>query len=351
MYSETNIFGTGTLYTPHNLGKKIYATCTACMSIYSEFLSWANASRNIFRFVREPDQAEDIIVLSCQVTDLAVLNDLRTIENLMNLHPGKRYFIGGCLAQRFDILLPEGVLRLDNVCQDYQPIHSSWMVNYAKPFWVPDFKENDRPLSDGHLFRRMYPLRIGVGCKGRCKYCTIRHTRGAPRVLEPSTNEFINEYDVVLIADSPTADQIKEWCSIAKHNLRRISVRNIEPQIALECHTELTDLARAGLLKIFHSPVQHTDALALADMFRSSTSAALLWDLAKMLRKESGVVTATNVITDYKSFPNPDMAYLREAFDYVSWNPYWDGKWDRAQAEKRFEHYFDKKDDEPNGPM
>jgi len=29
-------------------------------------------------------------------------------------------------------------------------------------------------------------------------------------------------------------------------------------------------------------------------------------------------------------------------FDGISWNPFWDGNWDRAKAEKRFSYYLGK---------
>jgi len=28
-------------------------------------------------------------------------------------------------------------------------------------------------------------------------------------------------------------------------------------------------------------------------------------------------------------------------FDYVSWNPYWDGIWDRQKAEERYKKYIE----------
>ena len=139
MKKVRNVFGEGVLYEAQDLGGVIYSTCAACMSIYAEFLSWAN--KNEDRFTQYPGDAESIVVLSCQVTDLAVLNDLRCVERLTETYPGCDYYIGGCLARRFDIDLPPNVRRLDSVKSDYTYIGQTRMVNYEPPFWVKDFNE------------------------------------------------------------------------------------------------------------------------------------------------------------------------------------------------------------------
>jgi len=210
MKTETNKFGSGVLYEAEDIEGLIFTTCTACMSIYSEFLSWANAHKD--RFTMNPQIADNIIVLSCQVTDLAVLNDICHLEKFIRTFPDKHFFIGGCLARRFDIELPDGVKRLENIKKDYQLIDETWMVDFADPFWVNEFDEySTDEMKDGHLFRNMYSLRIGVGCKGKCKYCTIRTTRGSYYELNESDAEFkIIDKDIVLISDNPTAEQIKK---------------------------------------------------------------------------------------------------------------------------------------------
>ena len=78
MKKVKNIFGEGIIYEKEDLGEKIYATSAACMSVWSDLLSFANKERE--RFVDDPLEADDIVVLGCQVTDLAILNDLVVIE-------------------------------------------------------------------------------------------------------------------------------------------------------------------------------------------------------------------------------------------------------------------------------
>lgn len=89
------------------------------------------------------------------------------------------------------------------------------LVHFEYPFWVPDFDEYDEDLADGHIFRNMYPLRIGKGCMFNCTYCSIRVTRGKHETYDIDDrliHEFIENENVLLVADSPTAKQVREWC-------------------------------------------------------------------------------------------------------------------------------------------
>lgn len=342
MKNIQNKFGTGEIYDINDLGGKIYATSAACMSVWSDMLSYANKYPS--RFTDDPKFADTIVVLSCQVTDLAVLNDLNVAARL-HKETGLPIYIGGCLAQRLDIPLPEFTKRLDVVRVLGIELNNRDLVHYEAPYWVPDFKEEDDALKDGHLFRDYYPLKLGAGCHGKCKYCTIRHTRGEVYVTEAESQreEFLNHEHVVLTSDSPTVRQIKDWCRIAKEANKEFSIRNIEPQNLIQCESELLDLAERGLLDIVHCPVQSFDARVLTAMNRNveSTYKAILL-LGRL--KEKGVITATNIIIDYvvdgEVIQNFDEEALKKYFNYYSWNPYFDGNYDIIEAEKRFKKYI-----------
>lgn len=337
-----NIFGTGKIYNQNDLEGKIYATSAACMSVWSDMLSYANVNKD--RFVKNPEEADSIVVLGCQVTDLAVLNDLEVANRLHN-QTGKDIYMGGCLAQRMDIPLPDYIRRLDVVREYGVDLEDLKLIDYEKPFWVPDFKESNDNLANGNLFRNYYPLKIGAGCHGKCKYCTIRHTRGDgyEAVPENQIDEFLNHEDVVLTSDSPTPSQVKAWCRIAKDTNKEISIRNIEPQNLIACKDELLELANLSLLKIVHCPVQSFDAELLKAMNRNVELTNQAVKLLKQL-KELGVITATNIIIDYtvdgKTYRNLDEDKLNENFDYYSWNPYFDGNFDMDRAKERFKKYI-----------
>jgi len=339
-----NKFGSGDLYEADDIHGRIYVMCTACMSIYSEFLSWANA--NATRIVKDPNEADSIVVLSCQVTELAVLNDLRTMESLIEAHPGKEFYIGGCLARRFDIDLPESVRRLDHVRNDYGWIDDRTLVDFAPPFWINDFKESDDDNDDGHFGRNCYPLRIGAGCTGTCAFCTIRHTRGNAYKLDEYKrleDEFVAHNDVVLISDNPTVRQIENWCDIAETYKKPISIRNVEPPSAWAARHALRALSKKGLLKRFHTPVQSTCATILDTMKRDARAVLNALDLVAQLRSY-GTFTATNIIIDVAPkdgiLEKDYYSLVYSVFNYVSWNPMWDGVWDRSRAEEKFAQCF-----------
>lgn len=320
------------------LDGKLFMTSSACMSVWADGLSWANANPHMM--ARNAADADNVVVLSCQVTDMAVLNDLRTLERYRAQFPDKKYFASGCLAKREDITLPDFVEGLETPRQNYQFLSDRSLVHFEKPFWVQDFKEDDWDKSNGHLFRNMYPLRIGKGCPNKCTYCTIRKTRGAFEGLKTNQleEEFLAFDNVLLVADNPLTGQIKEWYEIAKKHNKEFSIRNVEPGTTVQCRKELLDLADRGLLNVFHSPIQSPEVAVLKDMNRNVEATFETMKIAREL-KDKGVFIATNIIIDYKDF-DQDFTPVYQLYDYVSWNPLWDRVWDRQRAEERFEKYL-----------
>ena len=360
MQLVTNRFGTEDMYTIDDIINEnhhacIYVACTACMSVWSDALSYIESHPNI-NFTREFDEyVSDVIVLSCQVTDLAIYNDIKTMEEIYNkdmeirkIHPNfppVNIYCGGCLAQRFDIFLPSYVRRLDVFRTEGIPISEKTFekIDYRKPFWNTNLKDDADEFEEGNLFRHMYPLKIGAGCHGKCTYCTIRDTRGPSYHMKPTEQEkeFIDHDDVVIVCDSPSPEQINGWIDIAiKHN-KPISFRNVEPPVANICMINLIHLASKGLLKIFHCPIQSLHISALRKMNRDVKATFEYLDNVNKLR-ERGVIVATNIIIDYVEGDNDKSTWsvMNYYFDYISWNPYFDGNFNMEKAEQRFNYYF-----------
>lgn len=333
----------------------IYCESTACMSVTSDMQSWASkhlGKRCTFVSHNSPSHNNVIIVLGCQVTDLAILNDIRTVERLHNENPEAKVFMGGCLAYRFDIELPHYVQRLGATRETYEPISSfgKSAVHWAKPFWVDkrEFNKHTKELDNGRLFRDMYPLKIGAGCHGKCKYCTIRDTRGDSYEADAylQTREFIQNDDVVLISDSPSIEQINDWCILAKRYNKAISIRNVEPNVLVKCFPNLVDVASLGLLKVCHCPIQSNNDELLKIMGRSPVYTMAAIENLTTLR-QLGTKIATNIIIDYKSggrvygeLTDEYRKWLDSNFDYWSWNPYFNGNWSREVAEQRWVKYI-----------
>lgn len=369
MKEVKNRFGNGILYEKEDLGESIYCVCTACMSVWSDFLSFANSEFiHYMNFKFYPKRVgkditpnfitngkvfrdtDTIVILGCQVTDLAIYNDIKTAEELHSQYPNTTIYMGGCLAYRFDIDLPDYLKRLEVIRTPYQYLtFVDGFIDYKVPFWNKELKDDSEPLETGNLFRHMYPLKIGAGCTGSCKYCTIKDTRGESFQTDAylQLNEFLEHADkdngVVLISDSPSVSQIEDWCHLADRYKKDISFRNVEPHIAMKCSDSLEKIASQGLLKIFHCPIQSNDVELLKEMNRDVKSTIEFITFAQELRS-LGVIVATNIIIDYtignKVYHNMDEEWLNSHFDYWSWNPYFDGKWDIDKAKERFKKYL-----------
>jgi tRNA A37 methylthiotransferase MiaB len=336
MLCSKNVFGNGTIYNIDDVQGKIYCVCTACMSVWADFLSWANAHK--FRMVFTPQDADNIIVLSCQVTDLAIYNDLQTLWALQKQYPTKQFYIGGCLAYRFDIELGDNIKRLSNTHVDGQFLFDNQLVKYIEPFW------SNKNGNAGILFRQAYPLRIGVGCSRKCSYCTIRHTRAPCYNLDANVDELVYAHkiwprrNIVLIADNPTVVQLSKWLVTAEKENIPISLRNIEPSTAVELWKEIKILSSESLLSVFHCPIQSCDVKILENMNRDVANTLYIYNHIYQLAAHT--TCATNIIVDYMDFNNNWTLDVYDRFHYVSWNPYWDNKWDLDKARLRWRRYF-----------
>jgi tRNA A37 methylthiotransferase MiaB len=323
-----------------------YFVCEACLSIYADTLSWCNAYPE--RVSKYADQTDNIVILSCQVTDLSILNDLNKAKLYHEKYPEKIIWISGCLAEREDIILPDYCNRLHQPRKNYQRIIDNTMVYFDDPFWVKNFVQYQKDdFKSGNLFRYHYPLRIGKGCNFNCTYCSIKKCRGQYEEYNNynSVDELLYTYkyvnkNIVLVADSPTVEQMKYWIKIVKDNNIKISIRNIEPQITMKIKDELVDIARLGLLNIFHCPVQSSDIEVLKDMGRHVDDTISYINVLSKVLKENGVKLATNIIIDYKNYLN-NFSQIYNIFDVVSWNPYWDGKFDMNNAQIRWTKYIE----------
>ena len=337
-----NIFGEGTLTNLDEVAVsgKTYIQCAACLSLYAEALSWANAYPSLI--AKTPEEADRIVTMSCQVTNLAVLNDIRNAVGLQSQAIYKPNYIAGCLAHRFDIEMPPGILRMDHIRMDYQHLDDMSLVNYLPPFWVENFVEGGGE-GDGYRMRGQYPLRIGAGCSQRCAYCTIRVTRGQPYYLtdlDRLEKEFLDHNDVVLISDNPSPDQIQFWCAKALEHGKGISIRNVEPQNALKAWDGLQAASEEGVLEELHMPIQSLTPKILKEMKRPAAQTLHAALRAQKLRRNTHI--STNIIRDEENplYNKYDEGLVYELFDTVSWNPMWDGKWDLGNSRESFYRLF-----------
>lgn len=329
------------------LNHHVYLVNAACLTVQADINSYINKQEYAFHapevnfVVGSIDEAEAIVIHGCQVTDLSILHAFKVAEQYQLDYPDKRVYIAGCLAERGDIAFPTNVGRVKQF-KSMKPNADCSKQNVSKwlpPFWVKNFDEDGTWDQPGSLFRDCHPIRMSSGCKFNCEYCTIKQVRGEYKEYDPDLGYMesqMSKPNAVLVADSPSAKQLEHWIDYALPRNKRISIRNVEPQVAVKCMNKIEALANQDCLDVFHCPIQHTDIMALEDMNRDIIATAKVIKLCKKL-VDKGVVTATNVIIDYKGFADPTGLNM---FHHVNWNPYWDGKFNRTLAEKRFKHYI-----------
>jgi len=341
MFISTNKFGTANIYEESDiLNKKIYIYNCACLTIHTETLGWANKHKNCI--VNNPVDADVIIVLGCQVTDLAIHNDIQTLLAFQFKYgcEDKLILFGGCIGQRFDIF-PTVFNRIDLLYSNYQPVTDDSLITWQHPFWIKQSETNSFLRTDKKDFKY---IRVGKGCHGRCQYCTIRITRKDPVTLDlnkllPQFEECAGSNKIIIpVADTLTIPQIEHLYGIAIQYKIKFALRNIEPSNAVATSDTLLKFSESGLLDTIHIPIQSTNKDSLRQMNRSINDTFESIELIKNI-KSNGVYTATNVIINYND-QSSGYNTIKEIFDHVAWNPYWNGKWDIVTAARRMTQYI-----------
>jgi tRNA A37 methylthiotransferase MiaB len=302
------------------LKRPIAIVSAACRTVTAEWENWAQQlSSNEFS---DLEGAQTMVIIGCQVTDLAILNDLRTAEHLQTIYPDKKIVLGACVAARDDIsfdfprvTLPLGIANLD--ASTFSVRHVKWL----EPFWSPQ----ETFLRDG------VSVRTSRGCLSACAYCSINKVRGGHEVYPLSRRSVVP--GAVLVADSPSANEVRAFLGASHLNRAKVSLRNLEPEVAFGTKVETTVAAEAGLLGIWHVPIQSTNPEVVGKMRRDPSMLEKIISLAADLRR-LGVKTATNIIENF--VPGDTSPDAESLFDHVSRNPYWNGHWKRSIAEARW---------------
>ena len=303
-----------------DLKRPITIISVACRTVTAEWENWAQQLSP--SEISGLSDARTVVILGCQVTDLAILNDLRTAERFQNAWPGKEIVLGACVAARGDVdfdfprvTLPLGIANLDSTR------FSSQRVNWLQPFWS----------SRETFLREGVSVRTSRGCQSACAYCSINRVRGGHEVYSISPQNVVP--GSVLVADSPSADEVHAFLDAARLNKAPISLRNLEPEVAFGTKAETMAMAEAGLLDTWHVPIQSTNPEVVGKMRRDPIVVSKIISLADDLRR-IGVKTATNIIENF--VPGDTSPDADGFFDHVSRNPYWNGHWDRSMAEDRW---------------
>jgi hypothetical protein len=310
----------------------VYISCHSDLDDFARFASWANLNNE--KITTWPADAASIVCVGNAETDLAVLACITAMERYTEQWPAAQVYCGGALACSPFIELGAFKRVRSPLCTEF--IHDRTLVNWAPPFWVHNFNESQSRLGAGHLFRKHYPL------------ITYRHGEKIETPPAKSVEEFELFEDTVLLTRRPTPKYLYKWFDIAKANAKPISLRNIDPHTALLVWHRLENLAAADLLDVFHCRLQPmnpedwdpdaaqsvTERVADGQLKDTYTAATALTELA-------GVPSAGMHWPSAKFFEH-NAQEIAEAFEYVTFKPYWDRVWRRSDAEARWRKFFHK---------
>jgi len=354
-----------------------YIACAACISVYADAALWTASRGSEVKAIsvhNNPSAPISLIVLGCQVTDLAVLNTLKIAAQLkrdLALGGSKdEVYIGGCLGSRLDIPMEyqgetfKRVAPFSDTNRPFVPEKVSWRY----PYWADSRADYKKSTSeDGWRFRDLYPIVTSRGCTKKCTYCTVRDLR--PHTFYKDLVDISNigklsslfkklkkssARTLLLTADSPSGEEIITWLDIIRNenslfkndessnNLFDVALRNVEPSVFVRIADELKNDIQNGLISALHVPIQSIKQNIIEDMNGN-------WDASKETIKIVKSIKSvfptfpiyTNIIIDYKGMDTfADYQAVAKIFDSVSWNPYWDGKWDINKAKARWKNYI-----------
>lgn len=334
-YNITNKYGSGEIELSENLKKNIFIVSATCLTSHTEILSWANCNRD--RIVREPFIADNIVIQGCCRNDMAVLKAMKILDYYRKEYVGGRVFLTGCLAKRMDIKLPKNVHRLVPLVRDSEYIKDRTLVRNEDimPEW-------------GKLFTAFYPLRIGSGNIRTTNACDGRSIKMGNKVLDcgdDAKRNLLNEiayFDKTpaLVCDRPRRSQLESWLKTSVYNSVPIAIYNAEIEELIDKDIErlLLAAARHRTLRALHCQFRSASAQVLFHFNVNVSKAYRVLDLIKKLRNHQ-VFCAADGVVHYKHIKDNTKLTLNHVFDYVRWEPYWNGKWNQSLAESRYKMY------------
>ncbi len=136
--------------------------------------------------VREPGEADLVVLNTCTVTATADDEVRQTVRRIHRDHPGARILVTGCYAQR----APEEIAAMAGVTLVVGNSHKTRIPEFvSEPYHsqieVGDiFAQQDflaAPVEDALGDRTRPNLKIQDGCNNRCSFCIIPFVRGRSR--------------------------------------------------------------------------------------------------------------------------------------------------------------------------
>jgi ribosomal protein S12 methylthiotransferase len=280
------------------------------------------------QIVREPEDADVVVVNTCGFIDAAKQESIDTILSVSRLKADgqlKGVIAVGCLAQRYGDELRQSVPELDAVfgISDYSGVPDvvRRIVNGSNKRWVATV-DGGRPKGPRTDQKRMLLtpksfayLRISEGCDHTCTFCAIPKMRGRNRskpmdalVEEARMVAAAGVKELVVVAEDSTAYGLDFARKRLLHELlaRLGDVDGIEWIRLMYAYphtvgTELTRLLREHdkLVKYLDIPIQHISSPMLRAMKRGVSKDQVEGILWRLRDEVPGIAVRTTLIAGF----------------------------------------------------
>ena len=297
---------------------KVYMQSLGCAKNQVDSEMILGTLKNNITLVKEPSEAELIIINTCAFIEPARKEAIETILDMVEYKEenGAKLIVCGCLPQRYKDeiinLIPE-VDRFVSIAEygDFVNIVNNLIKSDYK--YDLEFSPLNRIYSTPNYMRY---VKISEGCLNRCAFCAIPLIRGnlKSRTIESIVEEVKREvnsgvYEINLISQDTTnygydlygrqaiVDLLSELVKIDGDF--KIRLLYLYPEIVTD---ELIDFIKNNdkVMNYFDIPIQHSEDKILKAMHRRGNK-ELITNLLKKIRKE--IPSATIRTTLMVGFP------------------------------------------------
>lgn len=297
---------------------KVYMQSLGCAKNQVDSEMILGTLKNNITLVKEPSEAELIIINTCAFIEPARKEAIETILDMVEYKEknGAKLIVCGCLPQRYKDeiinLIPE-VDRFVSIAEygDFVNIVNNLIKSDYK--YDLEFSPLNRIYSTPSYMRY---VKISEGCLNRCAFCAIPLIRGnlKSRTIESIVEEVKREvsngvYEINLISQDTTnygydlygrqaiVDLLSELVKIDEDF--KIRLLYLYPEIVTD---ELIDFIKNNdkVMNYFDIPIQHSEDKMLKAMHRRGNK-ELITNLLKKIRKE--IPSATIRTTLMVGFP------------------------------------------------
>lgn len=280
--------------------------------------------QNGYRVADSKEQATDIIINTCTVTNRADVKNRNIIRSAIKKNPGSKIWVTGCYAQT-DREVLENIPGVHGVFGNTEKSSLAFKILGESPSKKLDRFSYSDVLPENHT--RAY-LKVQDGCNRKCSYCKIPQARGAG--VSRSFNDVIDQ--VKFLQDEGIGEIIltgvnlgwyrnengeKAFLHLLENILSnldysRLRLSSIEPP---DVGNDLAELmTHPRFCKFLHIPLQSGSAKILQAMRRTYNPKSFRMRVEMVKAKIPGIFLGTDIIL---GFPGEEELEFQESISLI----------------------------------